>query len=147
VEELRLDQHRVTAIAETLEKTNLSGWKEGSIINIERCLLLSSRLDGHIVQGHVDTTAVCSNIKEKKGSWEIEFQFPKKFAPLIVEKGSIAVDGISLTAFDVKRRSFRVAIVPFTYEHTSVSELKAGHTVNLEFDMVGKYLLRSLSLR
>lgn len=147
IEEILDGQHRVTAVSETLEKTNLHDWKEGSIINIERCLLLSDRLDGHLVQGHIDCTATCKKIKEKQGSWEIEFEFPVKFAELIVEKGSIAIDGISLTAFNVKRKSFRVAIVPYTYRHTSIQTLEAGHRVNIEFDLLGKYLLRRLSLR
>lgn len=147
IEKIMGDQYRVSAVAETLEKTNLEDWEQGRIINIERCLKLSDRLDGHIVQGHVDSTAICKKIKEKQGSWEIEFEFPGKFAELIVEKGSIAVDGISLTAFNVKRKSFRVAIVPYTYEHTSIQTLEADHRVNIEFDLLGKYLLRRLSLR
>jgi riboflavin synthase len=109
--------------------------------------LLSDRLDGHIVQGHVDTTAICLNRKEKNGSWEFEFGFPKKFAPLVVEKGSVAVNGISLTAFNVKKKSFTVAIIPYTFEHTNISQVKKGSRVNVEFDMIGKYLLRSLSLK
>lgn len=147
IEEVRGDKHRVTAVEETLEKTNLQDWKESSIINLERCLLLSDRLDGHLVQGHVDCTATCKKIKEKKGSWEIEFEFPGRFAELVVEKGSIAVDGISLTAFNVKRKSFRVAIVPYTFDHTSIRVLQVGQHVNIEFDLLGKYLLRRLSLR
>jgi riboflavin synthase len=138
--------HQVTAISETLEKTNLKDWKADTLVNLERCLQLNTRLDGHLVQGHVDTQGICKSIKEKKGSWEFVFEFPKKFAPLIIEKGSICVNGISLTAFEVKNKSFSVAIIPYTYEHTNIRELKKGDTVNLEFDMVGKYLLRRLSL-
>src|SRR6266404_8841309 len=117
VEEVKESTHRVTAIDETLKKTGLDDWKEGTLVNLERCLQLNERLDGHLVQGHVDTTATCIKRKEKAGSWRFEFAFPKKFAELVVEKGSVCVNGISLTAFDVKRKSFRVAIVPFTYGH------------------------------
>ncbi|HMK26130.1 MAG TPA: riboflavin synthase [Chitinophagaceae bacterium] len=146
VEEVSGNTHRITAIDETLQKTNLGSWKEGTLVNLERCLQLNDRLDGHLVQGHVDTTATCTKRKEKAGSWEFEFAFPKKFAELLIEKGSISVNGISLTAFDVKRKNFRVAIVPFTFEHTNIKELQEGDPVNLEFDMIGKYLLRRLSL-
>ncbi len=146
VEETRENSHRVTAINETLQKSNLAEWGAGVLINLEQCLQLNDRLDGHIVQGHVDATGICIKRKEKKGSWEFEFQFPKKFAGLVIEKGSICVNGISLTAFDVKRKSFRVAIIPYTYDHTSIKELQEGDSVNLEFDIIGKYLLRTLSL-
>lgn len=147
VEEVKENTHRITAIDETLQKTNLGTWKEGTIVNLERCLQLNDRLDGHIVQGHVDTTATCTKRKEKAGSWEFEFAFPKKFAKLVIEKGSVSVNGISLTAFDVKKKSFSVAIVPFTFEHTNIKEVQEGDDVNLEFDMIGKYLLRRLSLK
>jgi riboflavin synthase len=147
VEEVSENTHRITAIDETLQKTNLGNWKEGTPVNLERCLQLNDRLDGHLVQGHVDTTATCTKRKEKDGSWEFEFAFPKKFAELVIEKGSVCVNGISLTAFDVKRKSFRVAIVPFTFEHTNIKEVQEGDSVNIEFDMIGKYLLRRLSLK
>lgn len=147
IEEVSGNRHKVTAIDETLQKTNLEGWSTGSLVNLERCLQLNDRLDGHIVQGHVDTTGVCISIKEKKGSWEITFSFPKKFGSLIIEKGSICLNGISLTAFNVKKKSFTVAIIPYTFEHTNIKELKKGDTVNLEFDIIGKYLLRRLSLK
>ena len=146
VEEVKENMHRVTAIDETLQKTNLGNWKEGTLVNLERCLQLNDRLDGHLVQGHVDTTATCTKRKEKAGSWEFDFAFPKKFAELLIEKGSICVNGISLTGFNVKRKSFTVAIVPFTFEHTNIKEVQEGDPVNLEFDMIGKYLLRRLSL-
>ena len=145
VEEIKDGQHRVTAIEETLDKTNLGDWKEGDIINLERCLLLTDRLDGHIVQGHVDTTGNCTSRKQKEGSWEFEFSFSKKMAGLIIEKGSICVNGISLTAFDVGKKTFRVAIIPYTFEHTNIKDVKKGDSVNLEFDILGKYLLRQLS--
>jgi riboflavin synthase len=146
VEETSGNRHRVTAVQETLDKTNLNSWKEGTAINLERSLLMTSRLDGHFVQGHVDTTAECEKIKAKDGSYEFEFSFSKKFAPLIIEKGSIAVNGISLTAFDVKKNSFKVAIIPYTYEYTNLQVLNEGDEVNLEFDMIGKYIQRKLSL-
>mgnify|MGYP001583372875 CR=1 FL=1 len=147
VEEVRENAHRITAIDETLQKTNLGNWKEGTMVNLERCLQLNDRLDGHMVQGHVDTTAACTKRKEKAGSWEFEFAFPKKFAELVIEKGSVCVNGISLTAFDVKKKIFTVAIVPYTFEHTNIKEVQEGDRVNLEFDMIGKYLLRRLSLK
>lgn len=144
--EIAGNKHRVTAIDETLQKTNLTDWNENSVINLERCLQLNDRLDGHFVQGHVDTTGTCIKRKEKKGSWEFEFEFAPKFAGLLIEKGSICVNGISLTSFDVKRKKFSVAVIPFTFEHTNIKELQEGNLVNLEFDMIGKYLLRRLSL-
>jgi riboflavin synthase len=147
VEDIDADCHKVTAIAETLEKTELNDWAPGSIINLERSLLLSSRMDGHFVQGHVDTTGTCKNIKDKSGSYEFEFTFSKKFAPFIIEKGSICVNGVSLTAFDVKKNSFKVAIIPYTYEHTNLRYLKETDKVNLEFDMIGKYILRKMNLQ
>jgi len=138
--------HQVTAVYETLKKTELFQWQPGSLVNIERSLLPSSRLDGHFVQGHVDTIGWCECIEEKQGSWEFSFSFPKKFAPLVIEKGSIALNGISLTIFDVKKRGFKVAVIPYTYEHTNLKHIKEGDSVNLEFDMLGKYILRKLNL-
>lgn len=146
VEDVEGNLHKITAIEETLSKTNLDQWQVGSSINLERSLLPTNRLDGHFVQGHVDTIGICKKIKDKKGSQEFEFGFPKKFAPLIIEKGSVCISGISLTAFDVKKTSFRVAIIPYTFQHTNLQFLKEGDKVNLEFDMIGKYLLRKLSL-
>lgn len=146
VEEVGIGLHKVTAIPETLKKTCLGDWKEGTVVNLERCLRLEDRLDGHIVQGHVDCTATCLSVKDKKGSREIEFGFPKKFAALVIEKGSVCINGISLTAFDVRKKSFRVAIIPFTMEHTNIGSIEKKSTVNIEFDILGKYLLRSISL-
>ncbi len=146
VEEVRDGLHRVTAIEETLNKTTLGNWAEGTLVNIERCLPVNGRLDGHFVQGHTDCTAICTSIAEKNGSWNLEFEFPKKFAELIIEKGSIAINGISLTVFNVKKKSFTVAVIPYTYEHTNIQTLMPGDTVNLEFDLLGKYILRKLSL-
>lgn len=146
VEEVSDHRHRMTAILETLEKTNLQHWAAGRHVNLERSLLPSTRVDGHFVQGHVDTTAICKKIKNRNGSNEFEFEFPKKFAPLIIEKGSVAVNGISLTAFDVGKNSFRVAVIPYTFDNTNMQYLKEGSEVNLEFDMIGKYMLRYKTL-
>ena len=146
VEEVKGNRHRVTAIAETLSKTNLGDWLDGSVINLERCLRVNDRLDGHFVQGHVDTVAICTDKKEKDGSWEFSFQFPSKFGQLVIEKGSIAVNGISLTAFNVSGNTFDIAIIPYTYENTNLSTLNTGQKVNIEFDMLGKYINRKLSL-
>jgi len=145
VEEVKENIHSVTAVEETLKKTDLNEWQPGTCINIERSLLPTSRLDGHFVQGHVDTVAKCKKIKDRTGSHEFEFEFPKKFTNLIIEKGSICVNGISLTAFNVKKQSFTVTIIPYTFEHTNLQFLKKGDLVNLEFDMIGKYILRKLS--
>lgn len=147
IEEIKENTHRVTAINETLAKTNLDNWKIGDLVNLERSLKLESRLDGHFVQGHVDATATCTEIKEIQGSRELEFSFPKKFSELVIEKGSICVNGISLTAFGVKKKSFKVAIIPYTYEHTNIKAVQKGDAVNIEFDLIGKYILRKLSLR
>jgi len=147
VEEINESSHRVTAIEETLKKTNLSSWKVGDFVNLERSLKTDSRLDGHFVQGHVDATATCKGKLEKKGSWEYEFSFPKKFAELIIEKGSVCINGISLTAYDVKKKSFKTAIIPYTYEHTNIKTVQKSDLVNIEFDLMGKYILRRLSLK
>ena len=146
IEEIKGSRHRVTAIAETISKTNMGEWKAGSTINLERCLRVNDRVDGHFVQGHVDTTAVCTDKKEKDGSWEFGFQFPLQFGELIIEKGSIAVNGISLTAFNVSANTFDVAIIPYTVEHTNMSTVNVGQKVNIEFDLLGKYINRKLSL-
>jgi riboflavin synthase len=147
VEEIIGNAHRVTAIEETLKKTNLGNWQRGELVNLERSLKMYSRLDGHLVQGHVDAVSKCVKRVEKEGSWEYEFAFPKKFGGLIIEKGSVCINGISLTAFDVKRKSFTVAIIPYTFEHTNIKSVHEGQVVNIEFDMIGKYVLRGLSLK
>jgi riboflavin synthase len=144
VEEITGSLYKVTAIEETLKKTNLNALRKDSIVNLEQCLQFNGRIDGHLVQGHVDTTALCVKRKEKKGSWEFEFEFAEKFSPLVIEKGSVCVNGISLTAFNVKKKKFSVAIIPYTFEHTNIKELKKGDSVNLEFDIIGKYLLRHI---
>lgn len=140
-------RHRVTAIAETLQKSNAGDWKEGSVINLERCLQMNGRIDGHIVQGHVDCTATCTQIIDKKGSHELSFEYPEKFAGLVIEKGSVAINGISLTAFNCQPGHFSVAIIPYTYGHTNMRTLASGDTVNIEFDMIGKYVLQFMHLR
>lgn len=147
VEEIRDDMHRVTAIDETLKKTNLNTWKEAGIINLERCLQMNGRLDGHIVQGHVDSPARCSSIIQKDGSWEFTFEIDRTFAAFIIEKGSISINGISLTLFNVTEGSFQVGIIPYTYEHTNIHLLRQGDPVNIEFDVIGKYVNRFLQFK
>jgi riboflavin synthase len=144
VEEVKDGMHRVTAIEETLQKTTLETWEKGDLVNLERCLLMNGRLDGHIVQGHVDTTATCLERQELGGSWQFRLEFPKKFAALVIEKGSISLNGISLTIFNVKKTRFDVAIIPYTFEHTNIQSIVPGSKVNLEFDMIGKYVTRFL---
>ena len=147
VEEIKDGMHRVTAIEETLLKTDLANWKAGTVINLERCMLLDGRIDGHIVQGHVDGIATCIDVVDKKGSWEFSFQFEIQFAKYIIEKGSITINGISLTLFNIGTDTFTVAIIPYTFEHTNMKTLKKGNLVNLEFDMIGKYINRIHSLQ
>ncbi len=146
VESVAAGIHAVTAIEETLKKTNLGTLQEGDVLNLERCMIMNGRLDGHIVQGHVDGTARCMSVSEKEGSWEYVFQFDEKFAPLIIEKGSACVNGISLTVFEVKRNSFKVAIIPYTYNHTNIKQVTENSIVNIEFDVIGKYIMRSNEL-
>jgi riboflavin synthase len=145
VVELLPDSYRVTAIAETLQKTNLSHLKKGDSINLERCLKLNERLDGHMVQGHVDTTATCVSVHDENGSWKFVFRYSATEQFATVPKGSICVNGVSLTVVDSDVDQFSVCIIPFTFEHTNFSEIKAGDRVNLEFDIIGKYVLRYLS--
>jgi riboflavin synthase len=146
IEEVKGNQHRVTAIAETLSKTTLGNWQKSTTINLERCLKINDRFDGHFVQGHVDTSAICIDKKEKDGSWEFSFQLPSDFATLVIEKGSISINGISLTIFNVADTTFDVAIIPYTFEHTNMNIVNPGQKVNIEFDMLGKYINRKLSL-
>ncbi len=142
VEQINGNLYTVTAIAETLAKTNLSEWQINEEVNIERSLIMNGRLDGHIVQGHVDTTATCVIRKELAGSWEYRFSFSSSFAALVIEKGSICLNGISLTIFDVAENEFSVAVIPYTYHHTNISSVEEGSIVNIEFDMIGKYAQR-----
>ncbi len=132
---LKTGAHQVAAIEETLKKTNLSEWKTGSLVNLERALKFGDRLDGHLVQGHVDGLGTCRKKWVKDGSWEFEFIIPGKFAPLLIEKGSVAINGISLTCFKVKKKSFRVAIIPYTFDHTNMNDVHIGDMVNIEYDM------------
>lgn len=138
------DQHVVTAIDETLKKTDLAGWKTGSVVNLERCMVANGRFDGHVVQGHVDQIGTVVQIKEQGGSWLFDFEYDPTLGNVTVEKGSICVNGTSLTCFNSEEGKFRVAIIPYTYEHTCFHQLKQGDKVNLEFDIIGKYVKRLL---
>ena len=142
IDALEAPLYRVTAINETLEKTNLSSWNAGKKVNLERGMILGSRLDGHLVQGHADATGTCLSVKEEDGSWVYTFEYPEKFRRLIIEKGSICMNGTSLTAFNLQENRFSVAIIPYTYNYTNINELEANSRVNLEFDLVGKYVER-----
>ena len=143
---LESDQYKVTAIAETLQRTNLGAWLEGTEVNLERCLKLSDRIDGHMVQGHVDTTATCVSVDETAGSWKYFFEYEHKPEWTTVPKGSICVNGVSLTVVDSEKGRFSVCIIPYTYEHTNFKQLSAGQLVNLEFDIIGKYVMRYMSI-
>lgn len=134
--------YTVTAIEETLQKTNLNDLVVGDKVNLERAMKLGARLDGHLVQGHVDTTAVCTSVEERNGSWWFSFSYEKNPQWVTIEKGSITVDGTSLTVVDSKTNSFSVAIIPYTYEHTRFNAYTVGTRVNLEFDLIGKYVAR-----
>ena len=144
------DTYTVTAIKETLDRTNLGLLVPGSKVNLERSMMMNGRLDGHIVQGHVDQTAVCTEVKEADGSWYFTFEYPfdremSKRGYMTVDKGSVTVNGVSLTVCNPTDRSFQVAIIPYTYEHTNFHQIKAGTVVNLEFDIIGKYVSRMMS--
>jgi len=147
IEDINDNRYRVTAIQETLGKTNISAWKQGDIINLERSMEMNGRIDGHIVQGHVDARGKCISKKDFEGSFEYTFSFDEKHASLIIEKGSVCVNGVSLTAFNVSNNSFTVAIIPYTFNHTNFQNLKESDNVNLEFDMLGKYVNRIVSLQ
>jgi riboflavin synthase len=146
VEDIQDDSHRVTAILETLNKTNAGRWKVDDIINLERSLQMNGRLDGHIVQGHVDGTAICIAKKNAGGSFEFTFSFDEEHAALIIEKGSICLNGVSLTAFNVTQDTFTVAIIPYTIEHTNFNKINEGEMVNIEFDILGKYVARIIKI-
>lgn len=141
------DKHVVTAIKETIDKTTLGSWQIGDKVNIERAMKLGDRLDGHIVQGHVDQTAICTNIEDKQGSWEFTFEYDTTLNNITIEKGSITINGTSLTVVNSKKDSFSVAIIPYTYENTIFHTFKIGTKVNLEFDVVGKYIARMYELQ
>ena len=137
----------VTAIRETIEKTNLGDWEVGDIVNLERAMKLGDRLDGHIVQGHVDQTGICNAIKEANGSWYYTFEYDATLHNITIEKGSITINGVSLTVVNSNRNSFSVAIIPYTYEHTNFKTFKIGTRINLEFDVIGKYIARLHALK
>lgn len=145
VEEIFENEYKVTAIRETLQKTNLGTVREGDLLNLERCLTYNGRLDGHIVQGHVDTTAKLTSIIDEQGSFRLKFEHPIDEEYITVEKGSICVNGISLTVINSQENTFEVAIIPYTWENTNLKELKTGDLVNLEFDILGKYVTKYLS--
>ncbi|WP_367915349.1 riboflavin synthase [Leadbetterella sp. DM7] len=144
VEETGGDTYRVTAIRETLLKTNLGTLKTGDRVNLERCLKSDGRFDGHIVQGHVDQTGICTGITDQNGSWLLDFEYDASTGNVTVEKGSVCVNGISLTVFNSQPGRFSVAIIPYTWENTGLKDLETGDTVNLEFDIIGKYVARLL---
>lgn len=146
VERVADGHHSITAIQETLHKTNAGKWKVNDVLNIERCLLANSRIDGHFVQGHVDATATCIEKKDEGGSWIFSFEYDEKFAPLMIEKGSVSINGTSLTCFNVGRNRFSVAIIPYTYTHTNIQYVEVNDTVNIEFDVFGKYMNRFYEL-
>ena len=137
--------YQVTAVEETLQKSNLGKAKIGHKLNLERCMKAGGRFDGHIVQGHVDQTGICTGVSDQDGSWIFDFEFDPKSENIVVEKGSICVNGVSLTCFNTTENSFSVAIIPYTYEHTNFHQLKEGEQVNLEFDVIGKYVKRLLT--
>ena len=140
------DLYTVTAIRETIEKTNLGEWKTGDIVNLERAMKLGDRLDGHIVQGHVDQTGICKNIESANGSWYFSFEYNPEWNNLTIEKGSITENGVSLTVVNSKKNEFSVAIIPYTYENTNFKHFNIGSKINLEFDVIGKYVSKLYTL-
>jgi riboflavin synthase len=138
--------HFVTAIDETIKKSNLGKLVVGDFVNLERCMIANGRFDGHVVQGHVDQTGLCTSVKDENGSWLYDFEYDGSLGNVTVEKGSICVNGVSLTCFNSKQNGFSVAIIPYTFDHTNFSQIKKGDTVNLEFDIIGKYIKRLLGL-
>jgi riboflavin synthase len=145
VDEIDDKLYRVTAINETIQKTNISHWETNDKVNLELCLRLGDRLDGHIVQGHIDTTGVCESITENNGSYEIQFSYPSEYKNLVIEKGSITLDGISLTCHSLIENKLNVSIIPYTWEHTNAGNWHKGTKVNIEFDILGKYLQRNIA--
>ncbi|MEC8403154.1 MAG: riboflavin synthase [Bacteroidota bacterium] len=140
------DQYTVTAIQETLEKTNLGKLKIGDLVNLERAMTMNSRLDGHIVQGHIDQTGFCSGIDFRQGSWFFDFEYNQDQKNITIEKGSICVNGVSLTVVKSNLNKFSVAIIPYTYDHTNFHQIQKGDAVNIEFDMIGKYISKLYDL-
>ena len=144
---IKEDCYTVTAIKETIDKTNLGNWEIGGIVNLERAMKLGDRLDGHIVQGHVDQTGICTKVEEANGSWYYTFEYDFYLNNITIEKGSITVNGVSLTVVNSKTNEFSVAIIPYTYEHTNFNTFKVGTKINLEFDVIGKYVSKLNSLK
>ncbi|HMP14249.1 MAG TPA: riboflavin synthase [Saprospiraceae bacterium] len=138
--------HTVTAVEETLRRSNLGDWRVGSLVNLERAMLANARLDGHLVQGHVDATGICTQIDTRGGSWYIHFRYNPTEEHLLVDKGSVTINGVSLTVVEPANDTFSVAIIPYTYEHTTFNALQVGDRVNLEFDIIGKYIARYAKL-
>ena len=147
VVDVKNDTHTVTAVKETLDKSSLKNFNEGDSMNLERAMKLGERLDGHMVQGHVDGVAKCIEVNLNEGSWIYKFEFDKNWQSLLIEKGSVCVNGVSLTVFGINDNTFCVTIIPYTFENTSFKEIKPGDLVNIEFDMVGKYLSRFYQLK
>ncbi len=141
------NQYQVTAIKETLDKTNLGNWEVGTLVNLERGMKMNAHLDGHIVQGHVDQVATCTDVKTEDGSWVFSFEYNPKLQNVTIEKGSITINGVSLTVVNSGLNTFSVAIIPYTYEHTNFNALQEGDIVNLEFDVIGKYVKRLLEIQ
>ena len=144
---IKENNYTVTAIDETIKKTNLGEWQKGDLVNLERAMKLGDRLDGHIVQGHVDQTGTCISIQETNGSWLYTFEYDDKLNNLTIEKGSITVNGVSLTVVNSKKNQFSVAIIPYTHEHTNFKNFTVDSKINLEFDVIGKYVSRLNQLR
>jgi riboflavin synthase len=144
---LEADSYTVTAIRETVDKTNIGDWKTGNSVNLERAMKLGDRLDGHIVQGHVDQTGICKSVENANGSWYYTFEYDENLNNITIEKGSITVNGVSLTVVNSKKNEFSVAIIPYTYEHTNFNSFQVGTKVNLEFDVIGKYVARLHQIR
>ena len=147
VVDVKNDTHTVTAVKETLDKSSLKNFNEGDSMNLERAMKLGERLDGHMVQGHVDGVAKCIEVNLNEGSWIYKFEFDKNWQSLLIEKGSVCINGVSLTVFGINDNTFCVTIIPYTFENTSFKELKSGDLVNIEFDMIGKYLSRFYQLK
>lgn len=141
------DTHDVQVVLETLSKTNLGNLMAGDIINLEKSITTETLLDGHLVQGHVDTKLKCIDIEDRDGSWKYSFELPDQYAALMVPQGSVAINGVSLTVAELQKGQFAVSIIPYTYHHTNFKNLRRGDEVNIEFDLVGKYILRQIQLR
>lgn len=141
------ETYDIVAVAETLIKSNIGTLAPGHKVNLERAMVFNGRIDGHLVQGHVDSTGECISCTPRNGSWEFRFRYPEQFAGLVVEKGSICLNGISLTIYNVTNSEFTIAVIPYTYENTNISAVQPGHSINLEFDILGKYVARQLAVR